>query len=296
MANGDNANVTLAMIRSGAAYLQKDTVTVMALLMKWGYRMKRMMITCVMICFLYFCGCGKIMDDSAPVSQKEEHETVETSFAAESTVMQDQKASEEENLADEEAVILCRGVINGEVYGKTYDYQIQMINEKPHDWKMKFTLWNQEKLVQELETKIEFNIDPCSISAPVTMADVNEDGFWDFIIDYGILGKASKAECIIWNSEAKLYEVLDGYSGLCNVIFDKRTRTVYESYDGEGARKITNQYVVQGDQLELIATMIADWTSGQARYTEKRIIDGELVVTQDNLPESKTSFDGWLYY
>lgn len=28
MANGDNANVTLAMIRSGAAYLQKDTVTV----------------------------------------------------------------------------------------------------------------------------------------------------------------------------------------------------------------------------------------------------------------------------
>lgn len=66
----------------------------------------------------------------------------------------------------------------------------------------------------------------------------------------------------------------------------------YESYDGNGGERIHNQYVVCKNKLELVATMIEDWSSGKARYTEKRMINCEFVITQDNLPEGKTSFEG----
>jgi hypothetical protein len=39
--------------------------------------------------------------------------------------------------------------------------------------------------------------------------------------------------------------------------------------------------------------MIVDYNNGQPKYTEKRMIDGDLVVVQDNLFESEMSFDGW---
>ena len=52
-------------------------------------------------------------------------------------------------------------------------------------------------------------------------------------------------------------------------------------------------YVINKNKLELVATMIVDYNNGQPKYTEKRMMDGDLVVVQDNMFENEMSFDGW---
>ena len=107
--------------------------------------------------------------------------------------------------------------------------QIQVVVEKDSrngrqgEWKMNFVHWNRGSVRQTLEKKIDFDINPSFISVPVTEVDINCDGYMDFIIDYGILGKVRKGECIIWNTETLKYEFLEGYSELCNAVFDTRT-------------------------------------------------------------------------
>lgn len=88
--------------------------------------------------------------------------------------------------------------------------------------------------------------------------------------------------------------MLEGFSELCNAEIDTHTGIIYDSYNKEtGAITITNQYEINKNKLELVATMIVDYNNGQPKYTEKRMMDGDLVVVQDNLFESEMSFDGW---
>ena len=256
--------------------------------------MKRFVIAIVLaMCFSLF-GCGKKQNEIKSLNQQAT-DFEKNDFQEKAMFVDEQEHLKTKEARDERAVIVnCSGMISSESYGKNYEYQVQIINEKPHEWNMQFTLKNVDEICQIIESNIDFDIEPCTIHVPVTIEDINEDGNYDFIIDYGILGKARKANCIVWNPNTGSYEVLEGYKELCNVNYDKRTRITYESYDGNGGEKINNQYVVRENKLELVASMIEDWSSVMARYTEKRMINGEFVITQDNLPESKTSFEGWL--
>ena len=127
---------------------------------------------------------------------------------------------------------------------------------------------------------------------------MQRDSYMDFIIDYGLLGKSCKGECIIWNNDTLRYEVLEGYSELCNAVFYTRTCKIYDFYREDAARNIRNQYIINGNKLEKVATMIAEYDtdSGYPRYTELQKIDGEFVVVQDNVPESEVSFEGWTMF
>ena len=196
----------------------------------------------------------------------------------------------------DEKVISYRGIISGESFEKGAGYDIQIIKTGQSEWKTVFVHWNRGTTRQTLEKKIDFDIKPSLISVPVTEVDINRDGYMDFIIDYGILGKFKKGDCIIWNMSTLKYEFLDGYSELCNAVFDTRTGRIYDSKQEEtGSKHIRNQYIIEGNKLEVVATLIGEYdrSSGVTRYTEMQKIDGEFVVVQDNLPESEVSFEGW---
>lgn len=66
-----------------------------------------------------------------------------------------------------------------------------------------------------------------------------------------------------------------------------------EIYKEGAAITVINQYLINKNKLELVATMIVDYNNGQPQYTEKRKIDGDFEVVQDNMFENEMSFDGW---
>ena len=196
----------------------------------------------------------------------------------------------------DEKVISYRGIISGESYEKGSGCDIQIIKTEKAEWKMVFVHWNNGKTRQTLIRRLDFDIKPDSISTPVTKVGTHKGYCWDFIVDYGILGHARKGEYILWNPDTLRYELLEGYSELCNAVLDTRTGKIYDSYN-EGTRNIRNQYIINGNKLEKVATMIAEDTdSGYPRYTELQKIDGEFVVVQDNVPESEVSFEGWTMF
>lgn len=276
------------------------------------YKMKYMLFA--LLCIIV-CGCGKMQKDTLASGKQESIFVEDKNANAENTnecvdnkidrAVNDMDSSKQEHLENMEPVedtvkdnviVACKGVISGNTYGKAYDYEIQLIEIDAYKWKMKFEIRSQGKVVHNLEEDIDDEIFPQSIRTPVTVADVNADGYWDFIIDYGIPSQVHKEECIVWNPQSYQYEILTGYSDLCNTVFDGHTGVIYEAYWGDAAVHVTNKYVANGNTLELVATMIADYSSGSARYTEKQKEDGGFVIVQDNLPERKMSFDGWLYY
>ena len=194
---------------------------------------------------------------------------------------------------NDKSIISYRGIISGESYEKGAGYDIQIIKIEKSRWKMVFSHWNRGTIRQTIEDEIDFDIKPFDISTPVTIVDIKNDGYMDYIIDYGILGKVRKGECIIWNSDTLKYEILEGYSKLCNAVFDTCTGMIYEIYTEGMVKTIRNQYVVDNNKMELVATMVEDYNNGDTRYTEKRKVDGEFVVVQEYLPKTEMSFEGW---
>ena len=262
--------------------------------------MKKYLLLIIVIAIFSLCSCGKqqkttqqsetIMESLPNTTQDSIDKSEDPSFIA--VQSEDNTMNNTENT--EKIITSYHGVITDNSYEKGGGYDIQLIKEDISDWKMVFVKWNNGSVWQTIEKKIDFDIHPSSISVPVTKVDLNRDGYSDFIIDYGILGKVRKAECIIWNNAILKYDVLEGFSELCNAEIDTHMGIIYDSYNKDtGAIAITNQYVINKNKLELVATMIVDYNNGQPKYTEKRMIDGDLVVVQDNLFESEMSFDGW---
>ena len=261
--------------------------------------MKKYLLLIIVIAIFSLCSCSEqqkttqksetIMESVPNTTQDSIEKSEEPSFTA---VQSEDITTNEENT--EKIITSYHGVITDNSYEKGGGYDIQLIKEDISDWKMVFVKWNNGSKWQTIEKKIDFDIHPSSISVPVTKVDLNRDGYSDFIIDYGILGKVRKAECIIWNNAILKYDVLEGFSELCNAEIDTHMGIIYDSYNKDtGVITITNQYVINKNKLELVATMIVDYNNGQPKYTEKRMIDGDLVVVQDNLFESEMSFDGW---
>ncbi len=261
--------------------------------------MKKYLLLIIVIAIFSLCSCSEqqkttqksetIMESVPNTTQDSIEKSEEPSFTA---VQSEDITTNEENT--EKIITSYHGVITDDSYEKGGGYDIQLIKEDTSDWKMVFVKWNNGSKWQTIEKKIDFDIHPSSINVPVTIVNLNRDGYSDFIIDYGILGKVRKAECIIWNNDILKYDVLEGFSELCNAEIDIHTGIIYDSYNKEtGAINITNQYVINKNKLELVATMIVDYNNGQPKYTEKRMMDGDLVVVQDNLFESEMSFDGW---
>lgn len=261
--------------------------------------MKKFLFLLIIIAIFSICSCsekqnttqqpGIIMENVPNTTQDSIDQAEEPSFNA--VQSKDNTINNTEN--SEKKITSYHGVITDNSYEKGGGYDIQLIKEDTTDWKMVFVKWNNGSVWQTLEKKIDFDIHPSSISVPVTIVDLNRDGYSDFIIDYGILGKVRKAECIIWNNDILKYDVLEGFSELCDAEIDIHTGIIYDHYKEGADTTITNQYLIDKNKLELAATMIVDFNNGQPKFTEKRKIDNVFVVVQENLFESEMSFDGW---
>lgn len=261
--------------------------------------MKKFLFLLIIIAIFSICSCSEkqnttqqpeiIMENVPNTTQDSIDQAEEPSFTA--VQSEDNTINNTENA--DKIITSYHGVLTDDGYEKGGGFDIQLNKEGTSGWKMVFVKWNNGKAWQTIEKKINFDIHPSSISAPVTIVDLNDDGYSDFIIDYGILGKVRKAECIIWNNDTLKYDILEGFSELCDAEIDIRMGIIYDHYK-EGANiTIMNQYLIDKNKLELVATMIVDFNNGQPKYTEKRKIDNVFVVVQENLFENEISFDGW---
>lgn len=261
--------------------------------------MKKYLFLIILIAIYSLCACSEkqkttpqseyILENAPNTTQDSISNSEKPSFTAAQS--EDITINNTKNI--EKIITSYHGVITDDSYEKGGGYDIQLIKEDASGWKMVFVKWNNGSIWQTLEKRIDFDIHPSSISVPVIIVDLNSDGYSDFIVDYGILGKAHKAECIIWNNDILKYDVLEGFSELCNAEIDTHTGIIYDSYKEGAAIAVINQYLINKNKLELVATMIVDYNNGQPQYTEKRKIDGDFEVVQDNMFENEMSFDGW---
>jgi len=250
----------------------------------------------VFIILMIISGCSYAKDDSilTKIESDMDDISVLVDESPDNSEIVEGVADSNANDYDTDCVVGCKGVVSSETYGEYYTYEVQLIGDD-YSWLMIFKLCRHDTVIQTIEKNIDFDLHPEGIRIPVRLVDLNDDGKVDFIIDYGVCGKVYKSECIIWNSEKGIYEILGGYAELCNAVYDSRTGIIYATED-YGTIKDTYKYVVHESSLELIAVLIADYSSGNPRYTEKRIEDSILVVTQDSLTESQADLSDWLYY
>lgn len=205
----------------------------------------------------------------------------------------DSAQAPEQNMED---IVLSYTGILDDYSTEKISCEIQICCIDPTHFCVYFRLYDQAILVQEIESPIDFELMARTIETPVIMTDVNGDGTKDFILDYGISGQMSLGQCILWNAEKDQYEILEGYSELWSPHYDKRERIIWEMRHEEATLYIINQYEVVENRLELKAALIEDYGSGYLRYTEKRMVDGELVTVHENVKESEISLDEWYYH
>ena len=195
----------------------------------------------------------------------------------------------------EDVMLSCTGIIEDNS-NEERSYEIQLCRIDETNYHLYFRLYDQAAVVQEIECPIEFDLMAQTIETPVIMEDVNGDGVKDFILDHGISGQMKRGQCIVWNADKDRYEILEGYSELWSPHYDMRQRIIWEMRHEEAAIYIINQYKVVENKLELQASLTEDYGSGHLKYTETRVIDGEMVVIHKNVSEGEISLEEWYYH
>lgn len=176
-----------------------------------------------------------------------------------------------------------------------YAYQLTITKDGSYSHAKSVMVFQKDgKQTQILEAEYGFPIEQSEYSNPlVTLVDVNQDGYQDILLNYGASGHYKRGECILWNAARKQYDILAGYAALSNPEFDEENGVIKDTFHNGQMQTLISKYAVHGNSLELVATLLEDYSDGNTRYTEYRMIDGELVTTQDNLPESKADLTEW---
>ena len=235
---------------------------------------------------LISCGGERnVSDQTAPDNIVDEYSNMDD-------VKQDSQAAGQ---AAEDVMLSCTGIVE-DSSNEEMSYEIRICRIDGINYHLYFRLYDRTAMVQEIECPIEFDLMPRTIETPVIMTDINEDGIKDFILDYGISGQMTLGQCIVWNADQDQYEILEGYSELWNPRFDMRQRIIWEMRHEEAAVYIINQYKVVENKLELLASLIEDYGTGQPKYTETRMIDGEMVTLHENVSEGEISLEEWYYH
>lgn len=262
---------------------------------------KRLVAVLVMVVVMLMAACGNSNNAEEPAgddSQKTENteqtdpEEMIDKYGYLDDVKQDVQAAGQ---AVEDVILSCAGIVeDGSTEERSYEIQICRVGGT--NYHLYFRLYDQSAMVQEIDCPIEFDLMARTIETPVIMTDINGDGIKDFIMDYGISGQMTLGQCIVWDADKDQYEILEGYSELCNPHFDLRQQIIWEMRHEEAAIYIINQYEVVENQLELKASLKEDYGTGQLKYTETRMIDGEMVTIRENVGEGEISLEEWYYH
>ena len=132
------------------------------------------------------------------------------------------------------------------------------------------------------------------------LADVNGDGYDDIILDLGMQGRRYAAVCFVYVPSEDCFAMLEGYDELSNPEYVKEQGLLYESwYENWGSYREEgiNKYSVDGTEMRLTASLSILNQSGTDCYTEKRLVDGEMVTVKENVRESEIDdLYGWYCY
>lgn len=122
--------------------------------------------------------------------------------------------------------------------------------------------------------------------------DVNQDGMDDILIGLGIYGKSRPMDCFL-STEASEFILMEDFSELFCPAWRPDSCTIVDS-GGSGDAYWMRRYKISGTELVLLETL--DWiyvNGGAPRYTQKKLVNGELVTVLDSVPESQVDLDRW---
>lgn len=132
-----------------------------------------------------------------------------------------------------------------------------------------------------------------TITRGFEIQDVNQDGKDDILIELGIYGKARSVACFVDITGGGFVEVTD-FRKLFIPHWSSASGMVVDEWMADEGEFGIDHYVIEVDKLILAESLVWEYKNGNAPvYTESRNIDGEMIVIQDCVSESKLDLDYW---
>ena len=172
------------------------------------------------------------------------------------------------------------------------------VNEKPEPVDLYYYQESENEYFYELDVggqsitvPMRDDLLPSSLSG-FEICDVNRDGKDDILINLGIYGKARPMDCFLCTEESDFIR-MDDFTELFIPVWKPASGTILDC-GGAGDTYWMKRYKVVGTELVLLETL--DWiyiNGGSPRYTQKKLVNGELITVLDSVPESEVDLTRW---
>lgn len=175
-----------------------------------------------------------------------------------------------------------------------YDISTKQLGEYQYAMDLRFYDDDSIKQIQQLSYTLREDFMPETIQFPIHIDDINKDGNDDFILDLGIYGKIKLALCYVFDSDQKGYVNLIGFDELMTPRYEKGY--IYEHRTNDPTEYVKNKYQVNGNELILVASLYANYGGSKSPvYSEKVLIDGEMVIIKEDVPAKEIDVEEWGY-
>lgn len=139
-------------------------------------------------------------------------------------------------------------------------------------------------LLQFITYDVDSSFMPETVRQGLEIADVNRDGSDDIILSLGIWGKFTYSVCYVYDLESKSYTKLKGFDEISSPEFSDGFEFLFGRWQDNAREYGIDKYVVNGSEVNLIAKLHIEYATSQGtRYTEQKVIDGELVDIKKNV-------------
>ena len=147
------------------------------------------------------------------------------------------------------------------------------------------------KEIQKLRYDVRDDCMPETIDNLITIADVNGDGSDDIVLDLGIYGQFKFAVCYVYDKNQKCYVELSGYDELMTPEYV--SGYIFENWRGDVTEYGINKYVVNENELILIANLNWKYGTSAPLFTEMKLINGVMTTTKKDVDESEINAEEW---
>jgi len=191
------------------------------------------------------------------------------------------------------------------------NYEISMIYHRPqtsddcaYEIKLDYYLPDPDRGCQTLSYWAETCVWPESIEQEPCARDLNGDGNDDFLIELGIIGHRRTSACFVYDPKEGQYVIVSGFDSLHTSRFDSEKGYFRAELDVEfadytpGAQPYDGgieKYCIDGENLVFIGRLLyKHWGEGEGyRYTEEQLINGEMVVVNQNASKQAIDLSNW---
>ena len=152
----------------------------------------------------------------------------------------------------------------------------------------------EDGLIQSITYDVDSSFMPETVRQGLEIADVNRDGSDDIILSLGIWGKFTYSVCYVYDLESKNYTKLRGFDEISSPEFSDGFEFLFGKWQDNAREYGIDKYVVNGSEVNLIAKLRIEYATSQGtRYTEQKVIDGELVDIKKNVSYEEINVEEW---